>query len=209
MGFSRDTIFKGVFTLPISLNTMLNLKRLALLIRKQAVENYRFYLMTMALFTGLLVCLYALVYKSLNRPMDFQQVLFIASLLMGGCVFINLLIRDLHENTKAIWFLMLPASALEKLLNLLFYAVVLFIPVHLLLFYAVDIPFVAVYNVRHPESPSARVLDLLDANAAMASNYFAFLAIQATVLVGSVYFKRYSLVKSVLGFLPATSYCFT
>ncbi len=178
---------------------MLNLKRLALLIRKQAVENYRFYLLLMAIFTGLLICLYALAYKTLNRPGDFQEVIFIASLFSGGCVFGNLLIRDLHENTKSIWFLMLPASALEKLLNLLFYAVVLFVPLHLLLFYAVDIPFVAVYNARHPENPSARVLDLLGEGAEMVPNYFGFLAVQAAVLTGSVYFKQYSLVKSVLG----------
>ena len=178
---------------------MLNPKRLALLIRKQAVENYRFYLMTVALFTGLLACLYALTYPALQRPRDFQEVLFIASLFSGGCVFGNLLIRDLHENTKSIWFLMLPASALEKLLNLLFYAVVLFVPVHLLLFYAVDVPAVAIYNARHPESPSARVLDLFDESSGMGSYYYSFLVVQALVLVGSIHFKQYSLVKSALG----------
>ena len=178
---------------------MLNLKHLALLIRKQAVENYRFYLLLMAIFTGLLVCLYALTYPALRRPRDYQQVLFIASLFMGGCVFTNLLTKDLHENTRSIWFLMLPASALEKLLNLLFYAVVLFVPLHLLLFYAVDVPTVAIYNARHPENPSARVLDLLGEGAEIASNYFVFLAVQAAVLTGSIYFRQYSLVKSVLG----------
>lgn len=178
---------------------MLNPKRLALLIRKQAVENYRFYLMAMALFTGLLACLYALTYPALQRPKDFQEVIFIASLVLGGCVFTDVVARDLSGNTKTIWFLMLPASALEKLLNLLFYAVVLFVPVHLLLFYAVDVPAVAIYNARHPESPSARVLDLFDESSGMGSNYLAFLVVQALVLVGSVYFKRYSLVKSVLG----------
>lgn len=178
---------------------MLNPKRLALLIRKQAVENYRFYLMTMALFAGLLICLYALTYPALQRPKEFQKALFIASLYLGGCVFSNLIVRDLHENTKAIWFLMLPASTLEKLLNIAFYGLVLFIPVHLLLFYAVDVTAVAVYNAKHPENPAARILDLFNEDMGTATTYFFFLVAQAVVLVGSVYFERYSLVKSLLG----------
>ncbi len=178
---------------------MLNPKRLALLIRKQAVENYRFYLMTMALFIGVLSCLYALNYPVLKYGIGFQRAFFIASLLMSGCVFTNLIVKELHEKTKAIWFLMLPASALEKLLNIFFYAVVLFVPLHLLLFYTVDFSFVSVYNANHPANPAARVYDLSANSMDTKAAYFVFMVSQAIVLVGSIYFERYSLVKSVLG----------
>lgn len=155
--------------------------------------------MLMALFAGLLGCLYALAYRSLHRPGDFQEVIFTASLVLGGCVFTDVVAKDLHEKTNAIWFLMLPASALEKMLALFFYALVLFVPAHLLLFYAVDVPAVAIYNARHPGNATARVLDLLDEDTGMRLNYTVFLVVQAAVLAGSVSFKRYSLVKSVLG----------
>ncbi len=178
------------------MNNVLNLNRLWLLIRRQAVENYKFYLLGMVVVAGLLLVIYGALYRQgLRNDDEFQSILFLFSLCLSGSVFTSLLVRDLHVKTTAIWYLMLPVSALERIVGVLFYCILIFIPIHLLVFYAIDMSFVALFNSRLPEFPPAHVLDLVEKQK-YAFFYTLFLILQAATLVGSLYFEKYSYVKT-------------
>lgn len=178
------------------MNNTLNINRLWLLIRRQAVENYKFYLLGIVVIVGLLSVIYGALYRQgLRNGSEFQDILFLFSLCLSGSVFTNLLVRELHAKTTAIWYLMLPSSALERIILVLFYSIVVFVPAHLLVFYTIDISFVSLFNTRFPELPPAKFLDLADKQKYVFF-YTIFLLIQAATLVGSLYFRQYSYVKT-------------
>jgi hypothetical protein len=178
------------------MNNVLNMNRLWLLIRRQAVENYKFYLLGVVVIMGLLLVIYGSLYRQgLRNDSEFQDILFLFSLCLGGSVFTNLLVRELHTKTTSIWYLMLPSSALERIILVLFYSILVFIPIHLLAFYTIDIPFVSLFNSRFSKLPPAQFLNLADKQK-YAFFYTIFLLIQATTLVGSLYFRQYSYVKT-------------
>ena len=182
---------------------MFDFNRFWLLVRRQAVENYKFYLLAIGLMAGLLAMYYSLTFRALGREDDYQQLSFFLSLCLSGSVFMNMLTKELHQKTTAVWYLMIPASPLEKLLSALLYGMVLFALVHLAVFCAVDAFFVSLYNTRFPDKPAAHLLDLFS-HAKKTSPYqfyYFFVAIQSVMLLGTVRFERYAYVKTTVSFL--------
>ncbi|MCU0352244.1 MAG: hypothetical protein MUD08_00675 [Cytophagales bacterium] len=176
---------------------MFDFNRFWLLVRRQAVENYKFYLLAIGLMAGLLAAYYSLFFRVLHEP-EIRASAFMLSLYLAGTVFTNILVRELHAKTAAIWYLMLPASVLEKLSTVLFYSVLLFVPIHLLVFYGVEASFVSMHNARFSPEREVRLLDLGIDEASGGLFYTGFLVLQAVALLGSLYFTRYSYVKTVV-----------
>ncbi len=181
------------------MSDLFSFTRLWLLIRRQAVENYKFYLLCIALMAGLLILFYSIGVRSLGYDSDTQQIFFFFSLALSGSVFTNVLLKELHGATTAIWYLTFPVSTVEKLVLVLFYSILVFIPVHLVLFYAIDTAFVNYYNTYYsPETKhTAAVLDLFVEDH-FTFIYYSFLLIQAAVLLGSIWFNRFSYVKTIV-----------
>ncbi len=125
---------------------------------------------------------------------------------------------DLASKSKAQNYLSLPASHLEKLLCHLLFGVVILFVCYTLVFYLADIIMVRVANAiayTHwlktrftPEIPHGTVLNVFlmpGRNPGVPNVFYFFLlgyfALQAAFILGSVYFARFSFIKTVITLL--------
>jgi hypothetical protein len=136
-----------------------------------------------------------------------------------GCLYGSMLFAELASKSKGINFLSVPASNLEKLLCALLYGVVFFFIAYTLIFYIVDIPMLKLSNAiafshwerTHVASNTfepgkvMNVFVLPDRGAGVPNVFFYFLlayfAIQSAFILGSVYFPKFSFIKTIIALL--------
>ena len=143
----------------------------------------------------------------------YQLSAYFVGLFFIGCLYGSQVFSALNRKREAIQYLMVPASILEKLLCGLFFGVVLFFIAYTLLFYLVDIPMVHLAQRIIAKrgvpvnSPNAVVVVYnVFANGARGIPdavgpllLLAFFAVQAAFILGSVYFTRYAVLKTIIG----------
>jgi hypothetical protein len=181
-------------------------------------ENRRRYLLTLLAVAGLLVVWYSFVLvMDRDSPLTtgYQIATFFVGLFFLGCIYGSQVFSALSRKQEAIQYLMVPASHLEKLLCGLFFGVLLFFIAYTLLFYVVDIPMV---HLAQGVARHARPGNIVDLREISVYNVFAmdgsimpgsigilllliFFAVQAGFILGSVYFTRYAIVKSIIAML--------
>jgi hypothetical protein len=199
-------------------NQVFSFSRWRLLVAKQWAENRRRYLLSMLAIGGLIAVweafLVAMVpYAPLETFMQFAT--YMVGLFFTGCLFASTLFSDLGSKKLALTWLSLPASHLEKLLCAILFGVVLFYLAFTLVFYLVDIPMVQWANSilhQHPRNfpgsgssiPPSLVYNVITADGAPVpekeSHVFTagYFAVQSIFLLGSVYFTRFSFMKTVV-----------
>lgn len=201
-----------------STNQVFSFSRWRLLVAKQWVEHGRRYLLSLLAIGGLMAAWEAFIvamipYAPLEPFMQFAT--YMVGLYFTGCLFASSLLADLGNRKQALPWLSLPASHLEKLLCAILYGAVLFYLAFTLVFYLVDIPMVQWANSilrGHPRNfpgtvspvPESLVYNVITSAGApvpekewhlFTAGYFA---VQAVFLLGSVYFTRFSFIKTVV-----------
>jgi len=202
-------------------NQLFHFSRWRLLVAKHWVEHRRPYLLSLLAIGGLYAAWFAFMiamdpYAPMAANMQF------ASYMMGlysvGCLYSSMLFAELSTKKEALPWLSLPASHLEKLLCTILYSVILFYIAFNLVFYCVDLIMVQWSNNitwRHPRffpGTKIRVLPVTLYNIFSAEgapvpekDYHLFTSLyftaQAAFLLGSVYFTRYSFVKTAIAAL--------
>ncbi|HYO23278.1 MAG TPA: hypothetical protein VER36_12800 [Flavisolibacter sp.] len=189
------------------MNQFFSFKRFTLLVLKHWADNKKRYGLSMLAFVGLLITW--LVFTMLtgfdNKPMGktVQQVTFFLALFAVGTFYASQYFRDLGSRAKGITFLLVPASAFEKLLCSLLYTVVLFFVTFTAAFYLVDVLMVAVANT-FPSTGKTEVVNvfkiiLLKFNKDSTINFLLFFfSVQSVFLLGSIYFEKYSFIKTII-----------
>lgn len=205
------------------MNQFFNFQRFTLLVIKHWADNKKRYGLSVLAFIGLLITWF--VFTMLTgmdaKPMGktAQQVTFFLSLFAVGTFYASQYFNELGSRAKGINYLMVPASAFEKLLCSLLYSVLLFIIVFTACFYLVDIVMVAIANsLPGSETPQqkAGILNvfkviILRFNQDSTINFLLFFfSVQSVFLLGSVYFEKYSFIKTIIsGFVGAfILFCF-
>ena len=194
------------------MNQFFSFKRFALLVVKHWADNKKRYSLAVLAFIGLLITWFVFtILTGFDRvPMgrQVQTITFYFSLFRVGTFYASHYFNDLGARPKAINFLLVPASAFEKLLCSLLYTVVLFLVVFITSFYAVDILMVGIAKaitgtVQTGEKVAvANVFDMISIpfNSDTTFNFlFFFLSVQSAFLLGSVYFEKYSFIKTIIG----------
>ncbi|HMI63618.1 MAG TPA: hypothetical protein VK518_22030 [Puia sp.] len=192
--------------------------RWILLIKKHWAENSRRYLLSLLAIAGLQIAWYSFI-LAMDKydPLDtfFQYSAYFVGLYLVGCLYANSLFTALSSRKEGLGYLALPASQLEKLLCTVLFGVVFFFISFTLLFYLVDIPMVQFANhliVKYPRFipdtnqliQPVKVYNIFTAEGGMIpeKNFHTFLlgyfAVQSAFLLGSVYFTRYSFIKTVV-----------
>jgi len=187
-------------------------------------ENRKRYLLAMPAIAGVLFVWYSFILvMDRNEPlsMPYQVSAYYVGLYLIGCLYGSMLFSELGHKARSIQYLSIPASQLEKLLCALFFGVLLFFVAYTLLFYLVDIPMVGLANrliLAHAvhghttissEYP-IQVYNLITKEGGpMPDKEFnvfilAYFALQAAFILGSVYFARYSFIKTVVSLLLLT-----
>lgn len=192
------------------MNQFFSVRRFTLLVVKHWADNKKRYGLSVLAFIGLLITWFAFtLLAGVDTPMarEVQQITFFFALFSVGTFYASQYFNDLGSRAKGITFLLVPASAFEKLLCSLLYTVVLFFVVFLTAYYLVDVLMVAVGHavsgaVEGAEKPTvANVFEviLLRFNRDSTINFLLFFfSVQSVFLLGSVYFEKYSFIKTII-----------
>lgn len=196
------------------MNAVFDLRRWGLYLGKHWNENKRRYLLSLAAIGGLLVLWYSfLMIVNPENPLGqrMQAVTYYVGLFLTGCLFASLIFNDLSDGPKAIHYLLTPASALEKLLTGIVYAVILFFISYTVVFYAVDFIMLKISNgvsgdwlERHHQTPRPpqELLNVFVWGEGGDNFYFyvmlIFFAVQSIFFLGSVYFVKSQYIKTLI-----------
>jgi len=190
------------------MNDSFSFSRLGLLVRKQWMENARFYLISTLALVGLHALVFAIwmVANSGTYSEDFTYAVYMVGLFLAGCVFASNAFSMLGNKDKGIYWLGFPASHLEKLLCTIFFTTILFILAYSASFFLVKsiaVPIIKSYILSHPGhswQPTGWGRKDNDFPTIMGYLFCTFIAVQALYLMGSVYFTRASfLITTIIG----------
>ncbi|WP_207514909.1 hypothetical protein [Longitalea luteola] len=194
------------------MNDVFNLNRWLLYIGKHWNENKRKYGLSLSAIGGLLVLWFSfLMLTNKRHPLneEIQAITYYVGLYLTGTLYASLIFSELGEGPKAIHYLMMPASILEKLLSAILYGVVLFFVCYTIVFYAVDFIMIKVANgfisgeMERQHLPF-RPMELVNVFVGRNGNPVIFymllmyFAAQSVFLLGSVYFVKFHFIKTLV-----------
>jgi hypothetical protein len=188
------------------MNQFFSFSRFKLLVLMHWAHNKKRYGLSLLALIGLLIIrflLFLLIGIDDDKSGDVQKTTYFLSLFVVGTLYASQYFSDLGSRAKASNFLLVPASAFEKVLCALMYTVVLFMVVLTAAYYLIDIMMVAVLKqiVTTEEAGVENVFQVgffIFRNNLVINGMLFFLAIQSAFLLGSVYFKKYSFLKTII-----------
>jgi hypothetical protein len=197
------------------MSSTFSFSRVGKLITKQFFENSRLYLFSLLA----MVSLHALIFTfwisnaGPNYNEETTYIIFLVGLFISGSIFASMSFSVLGSREKGIYWLSIPATHLEKLICTIFYSTVVFTAIYCLSFYTVKsigIAFLDNYVKNHPNTSYKPLKDLDNEFGQMlAIMIYAFYAVQALYLLGSVFFSRYSfIITTVAGALIIFAFVF-
>ena len=205
------------------MNQVFDFSRWGVLVRKHWSDNRNKYTLSLGAIAALLLMWYGFLLlvdgrEAMNR--EGQIITFYVGLFLTGALFASLLFGDLANKPKAINFLSVPASQLEKVLCMALYCVLIFFVCYTIVFYAVDFIMVKVANAVNlarwkehkaealfvPETV-ANVFSKLSSREngnpfnTLTTLLLIFFAVQGAYALGSIYFPAYSFIKTTIALL--------
>ena len=153
------------------MNQFFSFKRFTLLVWKHWADNKKRYVLSVLAFFGLLATWFVFTmltgFDDVPMGREVQTITYFFSLFAVGTFYASQYFSDLGSRPKGINFLLVPASAFEKLLCSLLYSIVLFFLVFTTIFYTVDILMVGIAKTlpANPETGAkpavANVFDII------------------------------------------------
>jgi hypothetical protein len=205
------------------MNQVFDFSRWGLLVRKHWSDNRNKYTLSLGAIGALLLMWYGFLLLvdgrgAMNK--EGQIITFYVGLFLTGALFASMLFGDLANKPKAINFLSVPASQLEKVLCMALYCILIFFVCYTVIFYAVDFIMVKVANAVNlsrwkehnaealfvPETV-ANVFTTMKSSDngnpfnALTTVLLLFFAIQGAYALGSIYFPAYSFIKTTIALL--------
>lgn len=192
------------------MNQTFSFQRFSLLVAKHWAENKKRYLLSAVAIIGLLVMWFLFIMLTDGQyPMadGIQQVTYLFSVFGVGAFYASQYFKDLGSKSKASNYLLVPASSLEKLMCSLLYVVIFSFIAFTALFYLADFIMVSIANAVHPSYDKDHVATVANvftspgiSGDANMNFYFllAFFTIQAAFLLGSIYFEKFSFIKTAI-----------
>lgn len=187
------------------MNATFNFNRLMLLVRKQAREMGKFYLLAAFAMLGIIILAFIFFWILMGGPHYREQdiyIIYITGLLAGGALFGSMAFSQLAEKEKGMYWLSFPASHAEKLVTTVLFTSIGFFVLYTSSFFLVKwltTGFVKTYLVGNEgrtfhevtwNSPQIKLLVRI-----VLAAYFG---IQALFVLGSVYFGRFSFIKTII-----------
>lgn len=195
------------------MNQFFSFKRFNLLVLKHWADNKKRYGLSVLAFIGFLIAWFVFIMLIAdNNPMreDVQQSIFFLLLFGLGSFFASQYFSDLGSRARGSNFLIVPASAFEKFLCSMLYTVFLFFVAFTAAFYLVDSLMVTIWNrffevnetVTQAKVVNVFTTDIFRFNRNATLYLFFFFSVQSAFLLGSIYFRKYSFIKTIIcGFI--------
>ena len=182
--------------------------RAFLFLKRYAFENAKTYAFLYLAIAAFLV-LWLGLQLNFTNPMLFREgaqvVYYFMTLFLSGCLSSGMLFSELGAKPKAIHYLLIPASTLEKFLTSIFFGVIVFFVFCSSIFYFID--FIVVTIANNKFSTHWEVINLFSINkypnllfdGPVTDIFYLYFPIQAIFLLCSVYFKKHGLFKAIVG----------
>ena len=173
-----------------------SIHRIWLLIRKQWAENQQLYILGTLAIAGIMG---AIIVFNMSSPRGLEKhtqqfILFLGSIAAGG-VFTSTILSQFNEKVKGIQALTLPASALEKLTVAVIYCMVIFPVVYFVMVY----PLIMIgHYIDNSIAHHPNALYNLEWDDDAYELFVTYFVLQTVALLGSVLFKRYVFIKSLI-----------
>jgi hypothetical protein len=190
------------------MNQFFSFKRFTLLVLKHWADNKRRYSLSVLALTGLLAGWFVLMMLGeAGNPMneEIQRAAYFFLLFAAGAFYASQYFGDLGSKGRGSNFLLVPASSFEKLLCALLFGVLLFFVAFTAVFYLVDVVMVNIANSYWAaDAGKASVTNVFKASVLESNNGSAmrllllYFPLQSAFLLGSVYFERYSFIKTII-----------
>lgn len=183
-----------------------SLKRTFQLISKQWTENRRMFLMSVLALLGLLGIVFAF-WAGVTGSQYSEESLYIIGLFglfITGSIFASTAFNMLGSKDRGIYWISFPASHLEKFLATWFFNFIVFSLVYVACFFllkAMAEMYVQMLISKEPLRYSYKQMNWSDMNGlgAVLPNFIStFFAVQAAFLLGSVAFKRFSFIITIV-----------
>lgn len=178
-----------------------SLKRLLLLIQKQFSENIKLYLYGTLAMLGLLIIVMLLwtTMGGIRYKGEILLNIYLIGLFISGAIFANFSFNMLSNKSKGIYWLTLPASHGEKLACAIFFNLIVFTTVYTLCYYLVSqgaVAYIKEMMRQHPLKYQYKEINWNEEDVRREITVFgyAFFAVQAFYLLGSVAIKKFSFV---------------
>ena len=183
------------------MNSSFSFQRLSLLIRKQWAENSRFYGLASLAMLGVMSMVFIIFWILMDFPNyreDQTVVIYFIGLFLVGCLFASTAFQALGEKEKGQYWLSLPATHTEKLVTVILFSTVLFFLVYTACFFLVKWLALVYVEMRMKDSPVITYSKYSNREKVIPYLLLGFFAVQALFLLGSIYFKKYAYVKTVI-----------
>ncbi|MDB5129472.1 hypothetical protein [Mucilaginibacter sp.] len=170
--------------------------RVWLLSKKQWAENRQLYLLGLLATAGIMGAAFLLnAAQRDGLTYNIQCDVLLGGAAVAGAIFTTTILSKFNNKVKGIQALTLPASALEKLVTAIIYAAIVFPLAYLLVTY----PVMAIIHYIDTEIIGhTSVLYDLDLRRNFNTMIVVYLMLQAMVLLCSVMFKRYTILKTIV-----------
>ncbi|MCA0398723.1 MAG: hypothetical protein LCH51_15080 [Bacteroidetes bacterium] len=173
-------------------------RRLQLLVRKQWLENRRFYMLSFTTI-AILVALSILLFWFLPGGSEYEEgelmIFYLVGLFVINSIFASMAFQALGNKEKGQYVLTLPATHGEKLINALLFSMLFFPVVYSAIFWVLES--IAVQLVMLKGAKIHRFTDFANPHNVIIV-LAIYLAVTSLFLLGSVYFKRYAFIKTVI-----------
>ncbi len=184
-------------------NNVFSAGRFGLYIRKHLVDNYRIYGMSIIVLTVLLLIMLLLnlsdnfrVYPAMTRLIP----LYFIGMFMTGLIFTSLSFSELANKPQGTDYLLFPASQLEKYLSTLLVTTIGFQLIYHFAFYLAYLGIDAIllmHNGQHMKNDLSEAFN----HGPLVYFYYLWFFAQAVMLLGAIYFQKYSFIKTVFLFV--------
>lgn len=178
-----------------------------LYLRKYAFEHGRAYAFLHLAIAAFLV-LWLGLYLNFSNPFLFsernQVAYYFVTLFLSGCLSAGVLFSELGSKSKAIHYLLVPASTFEKFFATLLFGVFIFFVVASCIFYLIDSAAVAIANFKfdqHHEAINLLALNQYENpffNGDITDIFYFYFPAQAIFLLCSIYFNKHGLFKAIV-----------
>ena len=169
---------------------------MSMLIQRQLKEHAQLYVIGPALLVGLLAFLFLIVHHWRDSFAGaVQNGVFLIGLFVSGGVFTSTMFQELSDSPKGIWLLSLPASHAEKVISAILMSAFAFLAGYVGLFYLVDGLYVYLTYRQYNSVPFNLFRN------GFHGFLYTYLLFNALILLGSVFFTKYSFIKTLLSIL--------
>jgi len=190
------------------MNHTFELSRMYFLIRKYIYENRKAYPLLFLAIGGFFI-LWLGVYLLFTNPNlfneRFQVGYYFTGLFLSGCLYGGILFSELGSKPKAINYLMIPVSSLEKFICTFFFGVLIFFIGYSVVFYIVDATAVSIANMKYGTQWTILNPLAIDRyenvffDGPLSYVYYIYFVAQAFFILSSIYFSKHSLFKAIVG----------